>query len=53
MSGSGAVSQFMSGVTKRNPGELEFHQAVGEVAADLIPFIEANPVTKKIEFSRG
>ena len=30
---------FMAGLIRRNPGEAVFHQAVGEVAADVIPFI--------------
>ena len=34
---------FMDGVIKRNPGEIEFHQAVREVAADVIPYIQDNP----------
>jgi len=30
---------FMQGLMRRNPGEQEFHQAVREVAADVVPFI--------------
>jgi glutamate dehydrogenase (NADP+) len=37
------LQRFMTGLKRRNPGEREFHQAVEEVAADLIPFIQANP----------
>ena len=37
---------FVSGLKRRNPGELEFHQAVEEVATDIIPFIENNPKYK-------
>ena len=37
------LEQFMNGVEKRNPGEVEFHQAVEEVAQTLIPFINQNP----------
>ncbi len=33
---------FMQGLVKRNPGELEFHQAVQEVASSLFPFLLAN-----------
>jgi len=33
----------MQGVVQRNPAEFEFHQAVGEVAADIIPFVRSNP----------
>lgn len=37
----------MSWVISRNPGESEFHQAVQEVADNIIPFIEANPQYQK------
>lgn len=33
------LDAFMSGLRKRNPGQLEFHDAVQEVAADVLPFI--------------
>ncbi|MDT8408123.1 MAG: NADP-specific glutamate dehydrogenase [Wenzhouxiangellaceae bacterium] len=33
---------FMAGLEKRNPGEREFHQAVREVARDVVPFIAEN-----------
>jgi glutamate dehydrogenase (NADP+) len=33
---------FMEGLVKRNPGEEEFHQAVREVAADIVPFVARN-----------
>ncbi|HDQ99505.1 MAG TPA: NADP-specific glutamate dehydrogenase [candidate division WOR-3 bacterium] len=33
----------MEGVIARNPGEAEFHQAVEEVVASLLPFVEKNP----------
>jgi glutamate dehydrogenase (NADP+) len=36
------VDHFMAGLIKRNPGEPEFHQAVHEVARDIVPFIEEN-----------
>lgn len=35
--------EFMQGLIKRNPGEIEFHQAVEEVAASVIPFINKHP----------
>ena len=35
--------EFMQGLIKRNPGEIEFHQAVEEVAVSVIPFINENP----------
>jgi len=34
------LEQFMSGVERRNPGQLEFVQAVREVAQDIFEFIE-------------
>jgi len=40
------VKQFMANVIAKNPGEVEFHQAVQEVAEKLIPFIEDNPKYK-------
>ena len=38
------LEEFMCGLRRRNPGQTEFHQAVFEVAVDLIPFVEENPV---------
>src|SRR3972149_1477794 len=37
------VNDFMAKLIARNPGELEFHQAVKEVVESLMPFIEENP----------
>ena len=37
------LDNFMEGLIKRNPGEVEFHQAVYEVAESVIPFILDNP----------
>jgi len=37
------LARFMEGVVERNPGEVEFHQAVREVAESIIPFGIANP----------
>jgi len=37
------IDEFMRGVIERNPAEFEFHQAVGEVAADIIPFVAQHP----------
>jgi glutamate dehydrogenase (NADP+) len=37
------LNEFMQGLVKRNPGETEFHQAVEEVAASVIPYINDNP----------
>lgn len=38
-----SLSEFVAGVEKRNPGQPEFLQAVKEVAADVLPYIEQNP----------
>jgi len=38
-----SLEEFVAGVTKRNPGQPEYLQAVKEVAADVLPFIEQNP----------
>ncbi len=40
------VQEFMERVIARNPGEIEFHQAVHEVADSILPFIEENPKYK-------
>ena len=37
------LDEFMQGLIKRNPGEIEFHQAVEEVATSVIPFINEHP----------
>ncbi|RLD45923.1 MAG: NADP-specific glutamate dehydrogenase [Bacteroidetes bacterium] len=41
------VNDFMAKVIAKNPSELEFHQAVHEVAESIIPFIEENPQYKE------
>ena len=38
-----AYERFMRGLEKRNPGELEFHQAVREVAESVVPFLVEHP----------
>ncbi len=38
---------FMAKVIQKNPGEVEFHQAVREVAESLTPYIEKNPKYQK------
>ncbi len=38
------VKEFMAGVIRKNPGEVEFHQAVEEVAESIIPFMKKNPI---------
>jgi len=40
---SAAVTQFMNGLTRRNPGETEFHQAVQEFTETVMPFILEHP----------
>jgi glutamate dehydrogenase (NADP+) len=37
------IDTFVSGVIERNPAELEFHQAVREVAESVIPFVTEYP----------
>lgn len=38
---------FMKGLSRRNPGQVEFHQAVHEVAEKVIPFVNDNPQYRK------
>ncbi len=37
------IEDFMAKVVAKNPGEVEFHQAVWEVVESVVPFIEKNP----------
>ena len=37
------LDSFMRGLIRRNPGELEFHQAVREVMGSLVPFLRDHP----------
>jgi len=37
------IEEIMANVAEKNPGEIEFHQAVREVAESVFPFIEKNP----------
>ena len=37
----------MGQVQMRNLGEREFHQAVREVFADVLPLVEANPIYRQ------
>ncbi len=41
------INDFMAKVIAKNPGEVEFHQAVHEVVESLVPFIEENPQYKE------
>jgi glutamate dehydrogenase (NADP+) len=43
------LERFMKGVVKRNPGELEFHQAVSEVASTIFPCIADKPIYHKMQ----
>ncbi|MBN7795062.1 NADP-specific glutamate dehydrogenase [Parahaliea mediterranea] len=38
------LTSFMEAVVRRNPGEPEFHQAVHEVAMDIIPYLADKPL---------
>ena len=41
------LARFMEGLEVRNPGEVEFHQAVGEVAETLLPYIDRHPAYRE------
>ncbi len=43
------LESFMQGVEARNPGQAEFHQAVREVAADIIPWLLERPEYTKMQ----
>ena len=43
------LEKFIKGVERRNPGETEFHQAVHEVAANIIPYIEDKPIYRDMQ----
>ncbi|MFQ5619108.1 MAG: NADP-specific glutamate dehydrogenase [Rhodospirillales bacterium] len=43
------LEKFIKGVERRNPGETEFHQAVYEVAATIIPYIEDKPIYRDMQ----
>ena len=47
------VAEFMNQVVAKNPGELEFHQAVREVAESVMPFIDAHPVYRQAQDPRA
>jgi len=44
---STAVDEFMEQVIAKNPREVEFHQAVQEVVASVMPVVESNPVYRE------
>ena len=41
------IEEFMDLVVRKNPHEVEFHQAVREVVESVMPFIEKNPKYQK------
>jgi len=43
------LERYMEGVTKRNPGEPEFIQAVYEVAGTVFPFIADKPIYHELQ----
>ncbi|MFV0511939.1 MAG: NADP-specific glutamate dehydrogenase [Shewanella algae] len=43
------LNTFMEGLRRRNPGEPEFHQAVQEVAMDIIPYIADKPLYREMK----
>ncbi len=46
------IERFMSGLRRRNPNEPEFHQAVHEVARDVVPFLEDKQAYKDAQILR-
>ncbi len=44
-----SLNQFMQGLIRRNPNEPEFHQAVEEVANDILPYIADKPQYKEMQ----
>ncbi len=42
-----SVKDFMTDVINKNAGEVEFHQAVQEVAESLMPYIDQHPKYRK------
>ena len=40
---STAVDEFMEAIVAKNPGEVEFHQAVREVVDSVMPVVESEP----------
>ena len=43
------VEQFMADVVAKNPGEVEFHQAVREVVESVAPYVLENPQLIKMK----
>ena len=47
--GGSKAAAFIARLIERNPGEVEFHQAVSEVAQHVFPFMEKNPLYEKMK----
>lgn len=45
--GISSIDAFMQKVVSKNPGEVEFHQAVHEVVSSIMPHIDENPKYKE------
>ncbi|MDD5594575.1 MAG: NADP-specific glutamate dehydrogenase, partial [Candidatus Margulisbacteria bacterium] len=43
------VKQILEAAIKRNPGEVEFHQAVQEVLESVAPVIQKHPEYKEMK----
>ncbi len=43
------LERFIKGLKRRNPGEIEFHQAVSEVASTIFPYIADKPIYHKMQ----
>ncbi len=43
------LHDFMAKLVAKNPGEVEFHQAVEEVVESLVPFLDKNPQYQKVK----
>ncbi|MBR6560291.1 MAG: glutamate dehydrogenase, partial [Alistipes sp.] len=43
------VEQFMADIVAKNPGEVEFHQAVREVVESVAPYVLENPQLIKMK----
>lgn len=43
------IDDFMARIVAKNPGELEFHQAVHEVIESLAPYLIENPALSKMK----
>jgi len=46
------LEQFMAGLNRRNPGEMEFHQAVYEVASNVFAYISDKEIYHEMQILR-